>query len=113
MKTLKFSSLLILVLLTFFSCQKEYSLEQIVTPAGSWQFNDAAKLYTGNIDTAFIETSGTTKTLNLWGKSADGKENFRLHLYATDSFTIGTYKASVFQSDFQYYTQPKTLYNAD
>jgi hypothetical protein len=67
----------------------------------------------GNIDTAYIETSGTTKTLNLLGKSADGTQNFALHLYATDSFTLGTYKASLFQTDFQYYTQAKTLYQAD
>lgn len=113
MKTLKFSSLIILLAAIFFSCQKEYSLEGIVTPAGTWQFNDAATVYAGNMDSANIETTGTTKTLNLVGKSSDGKQNFLMHLYATDSFTVGTYKASLFQSDFQYYTQAKTIYNAD
>lgn len=113
MKTLKISSLFLLLSVLFFSCQKEYSLEGIVTPAGTWQFNDDTKLYAGNIDTAFIETTGTTKTLNLIGKSSDGSQNFLLHLYATDSFTLGTYKASLFQSDFQYYTQAKTIYQAD
>lgn len=110
---LKISSLILLIAVLFFSCQKEYSLEGIVTPAGTWQFNDAAKLYVGNIDSAYIETTGTTKTVNLIGKSADGQQNFLLHLYATDSFTVGTYKASLFQSDFQYYTQSKTIYQAD
>ncbi len=113
MKTLKIYSLIILLAALFFSCQKEYSLEVIVTSAGTWQFNDGTKLYAGNIDTAYIETTGTTKTLNLIGKSADGQQNFLLHLYATDSFTVGTYKASLFQSDFQYYTQSKTIYQAD
>ena len=113
MKTLKISSLIVLLAALFFSCQKEYSLEVIVTSAGTWQFNDDTKLYAGNIDTAYIETTGTTKTLNLIGKSADGQQNFLLHLYATDSFTVGTYKASLFQSDFQYYTQSKTIYQAD
>jgi hypothetical protein len=113
MKTLKIYSLIILLTTLFVSCQKEYSLEVIVTPAGTWQFNDDTKLYAGNIDTAYIETTGTTKTLNLIGKSADGQQNFLLHLYATDSFTVGTYKASLFQSDFQYYTQSKTIYQAD
>ncbi len=113
MKTLKIYSLIVLLAALFFSCQKEYSLEVIVTSAGTWQFNDSTKLYAGNIDTAYIETTGTTKTLNLIGKSADGQQNFLLHLYATDSFTVGTYKASLFQSDFQYYTQSKTIYQAD
>ena len=113
MKTLKTSSLFLLLAALFFSCQKEYSLEGIVTPAGTWQFNDAAKLYTGNIDTAFIETAGTTKTLNLVGKSSDGKQNFLLRIIGTDSITVGTYKASLFQTDFQYYIQSKTLYEAD
>lgn len=113
MKTLKISSLIVLLATLSFSCQKEYSLEGIVTAAGTWQFNDNTKLYAGNIDTAYIETAGTTKTLNLIGKSADGKENFLMHLYATDSFKVGVYKASLFQTDFQYYTQAKTFYQAD
>lgn len=113
MKTLKISSIIILLAALFFSCQKEYSLEGVVTPAGTWQFNDNTKLYAGNIDSANIATTGSTKTLNLIGKSSDGQQNFLLHLYATDSFTVGTYKASLFQSDFQYYTQAKTIYEAD
>ena len=112
MKTLKISALLLLLASLFFSCQKEYSLEGVVTAAGTWQFNDSTKLYIGNMDSAYIETTGTTKTMNLKGKTADGSQNFLLHLYATDSFTVGTYKASLFQSDFQYFTQAKSLYNA-
>jgi hypothetical protein len=42
MKTLKIPSLILLLTLLF-SCQKELSFEGIITPAGSWQFNDAAK----------------------------------------------------------------------
>src|SRR5665647_1615195 len=113
MKTFKISSLLILFSVLFFSCQKEFSLEGIITPAGTWQFNDAATQYMGNIDSAYIETTGTTKTLNMVGKTADGSQNFLLHLYATDSFTVGTYKASLFQTDFQYYTTAKSIYQAD
>ena len=113
MKILKISFLLVLLSVFFLACQKEYSLENAITAAGTWQFNDSTKLYAGNIDTAYIETTATTKTLNLVGKSADGQQNFLLHLYATDSFTIGTYKASLYQTDFQYYTQAKTIYNAD
>ena len=113
MKILKFSSLALVLATIFFSCQKEYSLENVITPAGTWQFNDAARLYAGNIDTAYIATTGTTKTLNLVGRSADGKENFLLHLYATDSFKVGDYKASLYENDFLYFTQAKTFYTAD
>ncbi len=113
MKTLKIPTLFLLLAALFFSCQKEYSLEGVITSAGTWQFNDDTKLYAGNIDTAYIETAGTTKTLNLIGKSTDGNQNFLLHLYATDSFTVGAYKASLFKSDFQYYTQAKNIYQAD
>ncbi len=113
MKTLKIYAFFLLLASSFFSCQKEFSLEGVVTSAGTWQFNDSTKLYTGNMDSAYIETTGTTKKMNLIGRTADGTQNFLLHLYATDSFTVGTYKASLFQSDFQYFTQAKSLYNAD
>ena len=114
MKNFKIPAALVLFTTLFYSCQKEYSFEGVVTPPGTWQFNDDTKLYTGNIDTAYIETSGTTKTLRLIGRSStDNKQNFLLQLYATDSFTVGTYTASLFQTDFQYYTQATTLYQAD
>lgn len=113
MKTLKIFSLIAFIAALFFSCQKEYSIEGIVTPPGTWQFNDSTKLYAGNMDSAYIETTGSTKTLSLVGRSSDGLQNFLLHLYATDSFTVGEYKASAFQTDFQYYTQSKTIYQAD
>lgn len=113
MKILKASSLLVILSVLFFSCQKEYSLENKPTPAGTWQFNDDTKLYTGTMDTAYIETTGTTKTMNLQGTTADGKQTFLLHLYATDSFTVGTYKASLFEANFQYYISGKTIYEAD
>ena len=113
MKILKTSAFILLLSTFFVSCQKEYSLENVFTPPGTWQFNDDTKLYSGNIDSAYIETTGTTKTLYLIGKSSDGSQNFLMHLYATDSFTVGTYKASLFQSDFQYYNPSKTIYEAD
>lgn len=113
MKTLKIFSFILLLPALFFSCQKEYSFEGVVTPAGTWRFNDDTKLYVGNIDTAYIETTGATKTLNLIGRSTDGTQTFLLHLYATGSFTTGEYKASLFQSDFQYSTPSKTFYQAD
>ncbi|MGI8580575.1 MAG: hypothetical protein ACR2KX_00130 [Chitinophagaceae bacterium] len=113
MKILKIPSIFLLLTALLFSCKKEHSFESVKTSAGAWQFNDDTKFYAGNIDTAYIETAGTTKTLNLIGKSLDGKQNFILHLYATDTFTVGAYKASLFKSDFQYYTQAENIYQAD
>ncbi len=110
------TSLLFLILVCsvlFFSCKKEFSVEGGLSSSGTWQFNDASKLYTGNIDTAFIQATGTTKSLSLIGRSTDGQQNFLLHLYATDSFTVGTYKASLFQSDFQYFSASTFIYQAD
>jgi hypothetical protein len=65
------------------------------------------------MDTAYIQASGTTKTLSLIGRTADGQQNFRLNLFAIDSFTVGTYKASLSQTDFQYFAQGKNIYQAD
>lgn len=113
MKILKASSLLILFATLFFSCQKEYSLEHVVTAAGTWEFKDSTKLFAGNIDTAYIDATGATRIMTLQGKSSDGAQTFLLHLYATDSFTVGNYKASLSQTDFAYYTQAKTFYTAD
>ncbi len=114
MKNPKILLFLILVCsVLFFSCQKEYSVEEGLLSSGTWQFNDASKLYTGDIDSAYIETTGSTKSLTLTGKSTDGQQDFLLHLYATDTFTVGTYKASLFQSDFQYFWQAKSIYQAD
>lgn len=113
MKFLKFSFFVLLLTTFFISCQKEYSFEGSKSGAGSWQFNDSTKLYTGTFDSAVIQTTGSTKTLLLVGPSSDGKQTFSMRLYSTDSFTIGTYKASLYQTDFEYYTQAKTIYQAD
>ncbi len=115
MKIFKISSFIALVVIFFASCQKEYSLEGagITGAAGTWQFNDSSKLYIGTMDTAFITTSGTTKTLQLIGRTANGQQVFNLNLYATDSITKTTYKASLSQTDFQHYTLAKTIYEAN
>ena len=113
MKFLKLSLFVLIAATLFFSCQKEYSLENPTSPTGAWQFNDSSKLYAGDIDSAYIEITGTTKILHMIGPSADGTQTFSLQLYATDSFTVGTYKASLSQVDFEYYTSAKTIYQGD
>jgi len=116
MKLTKITFYLFLAAVLLNACRKEYSLEGsgLNVPAGTWQFNDSLKLFSGNMDSAFIDYSSNTNTkeLNLIGTSLDGSQTFQLHLFA-DTFKIGTYKASLFQSSFEYTTTAKTIYTAD
>ena len=81
-------------------------------PTGSWEFKNAGAQYIGDMDTAYIAANGNTKELHLIGTSADGSQTFHLHLFA-DTFKIGTYKASVFQSSFNYTSGATSLFNAN
>ncbi|MEP6584400.1 MAG: hypothetical protein ABJA90_09035 [Ginsengibacter sp.] len=113
MKTIKVAFYVFLSLIFLNSCQKEYSIELggSVIPAGSWEFKDGSKQFLGNMDTAYIDSSGAIKELHLIGRSINGLETFHLHLYA-DNFQTGTYKASLFQSSFTYTVGSRQLYNA-
>ncbi len=114
MRTIKIAFYVFLSIIFFSSCQKEYSVELggVVAPTGSWEFKDGSKQFQGNMDTAYIDSSGATKELHLIGTSLDGSQTFHLHLYA-NNFKTGTYKASVFQSSFTYTSGQKQLYNAN
>ncbi len=96
------------------ACSKEYSVENngLKLPAGNWEFSNGTTQYTGNMDTAYIVSTATSKELHLEGTSTPAGQNFRMVLYATD-FKAGTYKASLFQSTFNYTTTAKTIYQAD
>src|SRR5665647_543159 len=95
------------------ACQKEYSIEHggKTAQTGTWQFNDSTQLFAGNMDSAYIDSSTSTKILHLVGKSLDGMQSFNLELYA-NSFTTGTYKASLFQSTFLYTSGGNNIYQA-
>ncbi|HEV8081730.1 MAG TPA: hypothetical protein VGP55_00930 [Chitinophagaceae bacterium] len=114
MKTIKIAFYVFLSVMFFNSCQKEYSVETggVIVPSGNWEFKDASKQFQGNMDTAYIDSSGSTKELHLIGTSITGSQIFHLHLYA-GNFTKGTYKASLFQSSFTYTSGSKQLYNAN
>ncbi|MEO6636890.1 MAG: hypothetical protein ABIN25_01360, partial [Ginsengibacter sp.] len=103
MKTFRSSFYVLLCAFILFGCQKEYSVENgnLTLPTGSWEFKGAGAQYIGDMDTAYIIASGNTKELRLNGTSLDGTQQFRLHLFA-DTFKVGTYKASLFQSSFTY-----------
>lgn len=95
------------------ACRKAYSVENSfkTTTTGSWQFSNGSSKYSGNMDTVYQTTSGSTNELFLIGTTANGSQTFSMHLYA-DSFKIGTYKASVFQSSFAYSSSTNTIYQA-
>lgn len=101
----------LIVAMVFITCQKELFFDKIPIPAGTWQFTEN-KLYVGNIDTAFIQP-GITRTLNLLGRSTDGRQNFLLRISSTDSIITGTYKASLFQTSFHYSANTKSIYEAN
>lgn len=116
MKLFKIVITLFILAIFFNACKKEYSVQNFGTnaPVGSWQFLNGNSPYTGNIDSAYIDTiSPTTKELHLDGVSTDGTQNFYLILYA-DSFTVGAYKASLFQNTFDLLTTTgKNIYQAN
>ena len=95
------------------ACQKEYSLENVnnTLPTGNWEFTDSAQIYLGNIDSAYMVTGISGNELHLDGASTDGTQDFHLILY-TDTLKVGSYKASLFQSAFEYSAAAKTLYEA-
>lgn len=115
MKHIKIALYFFTAIVLLNACKKEYSIEHAgkTTSTGTWQFNDSTQLFTGNIDSAFIDSSASlnTKILHLIGTSLDGKQSFNLQLYAT-SFTTGTYKASLFQSTFLYTAGSNNIYQA-
>lgn len=114
MKLFKIILAFVIPAVVFNSCQKEYSVENggKTLPAGNWEFADSTHTYTGNMDSASFVSTGATKELHLNGTSTDGSQHFSMILYA-DSFQVGSYKASLFQSSFQYTATAKTIYEAD
>ena len=113
MKHIKIALYFFLSIVLLNACQKEHSQEGngLVVPTGTWQFNDNTQLFAGNVDSAYIDSTSSlnTKILHLIGTSLDGSQSFNLELYAS-SFTTGTYKASLFQSTFQYSASGSNLY---
>ncbi|MEO9021437.1 MAG: hypothetical protein ABI237_01710 [Ginsengibacter sp.] len=104
----------IVVATTLNACQKEYSVEQgnKQITVGTWEFANGSSKYSGNMDTIFQVSAGGINELFLIGNTKDGTQSFQMHLYA-DSFKVGTYKASAFQSSFIYTSSAgKTIYLA-
>ena len=115
MRLVKITFIFCLLTAFFWSCQKEYSLEgsHVKLPVGTWQFNDSTKLFKGNMDTAYIDSSQATKTLNLIGTSLAGTEFFAIQLYSVDTFKVGNYSATLGESAFRFFNAAKTIYASD
>ena len=115
MKHIKIAFFVIFTAIFLNACQKEYSTENggLIVPTGTWQFNDSSNLFAGNMDTAYLETSTSlnTQILHLLGTSLAGNQKFNMELYA-DTFTTGSYKASLFQSTFSYTFGGNNIYQA-
>jgi hypothetical protein len=114
MKRIKVPFYLLLMLVLLNACKKEYSIENnpLKVHTGTWQFNDSLTLFSGNMDSAHIDSSAGTKVLYLVGTSLNGLQTFHMELYA-DTFKTGIYKASLFQTSFEYTSAAKTIYQAD
>ncbi len=113
MKRFKIAWWLSATVLLLSACQKEYSIEgnAPVTQVGSWQFTNNSMLYTGAMDSAYIDATSGTQSLHLIGTSSDGIEKFNMVLYSS-SFAPGEYKASLFQSTFLYTAGSTNIYMA-
>ncbi len=114
MKTGKIAFYILLSLFFLSSCQKEYSIEggQGPTQTGTWEFKDGGTLFKGNMDTAYIFNPGSTPELHLIGTSLDGTQTFNLVLYASN-FGTGIYKASLFETTFDYTAASNQVYRAN
>ncbi|MEO7802760.1 MAG: hypothetical protein ABIR81_12205 [Ginsengibacter sp.] len=115
MKILKSPGLIFFAILFLISCQKELSLEDGggISGAGSWQFTEAGTLYTGNVDSAVLSTTGVAKTLSIIGVAANQAEKFSIVLSSVTDFAVGSYSASLSQAEFRYFTQAKTIFQGD
>lgn len=114
-KSFRFALLLAMLATVFASCKKEYSVENIgskgTLPTGNWQFSEGGTAFAGTIDTTYIKDGGSVKEMHLVGKSNDGTQAFHLVMYASD-FVTGAYKASAYQSSFEYGSSVPALYSA-
>ncbi len=115
MKMLKPVFFTLLTIVVFVSCKKELSYEggKVDVTNGTWQFQNGATQYIGDIDSAYILEVNGAKVLILAGRSLSGQENFRITLNAADTFTTTSYVSSLSQSEFKYSTSSKTIFTGD
>ncbi len=109
MKQLRSLFLLSAVAVFLFSCQKELSLEngKPGVQESQWEFTEGS-IFQGNIDTAYLEPSGTFQSLAFEGATADGRGEIFLQIFGT-TITNTTYRnPNVF---FEYLENGTTRYS--
>jgi hypothetical protein len=99
----------------FFSCQKEYSVENngpgTNIGASQWQFKDSTgALLKGPVDTAYIDSVGPLKYLTVEGVSDDGRDFITLQVFGT-TIAPGAYKLP--NSMFDYIRSGVSIYQSD
>ncbi|MEO8720100.1 MAG: hypothetical protein ABI372_03280 [Ginsengibacter sp.] len=112
MKFLKFSFLILLLVIICNSCAKEYSSEKNLAPIGSWRFSNGSIRYIGYLDNFHRSTGIGSNSQLLTGNTLDNLESFELKIF-TDSLAIGTYRASLSECSFLYTSANNTIYKAN
>lgn len=91
MKLLKQAFWLTALVLWISSCTKEKSLEAgSGSAATQWEFKDSSLLFSGSMDTAYQQTSGSLSSIVLEGTSTDATGSFYLEIFGPNLST-GTY----------------------
>lgn len=103
----------ITVCLILFSCRKDMSNEQGVNPEpldAHWEFAQSGKLYSGGIDSAYIETIGSVKSLSMIGSNPEQNNGEILLQVIGQTIQTGTYSTQyVF---FQYLENGAVLFQS-
>ncbi len=96
-----------------FSCQKEYSIENVSganNPTAQWEFKEGGVQFKGPIDTVSVDTIGTYTFMTLVGRSEDGSAQMTLQVFGA-ALKPGTYKTPF--SLFAYIKGGTTVYQTD
>lgn len=81
------------IFILFFSCKKEKSVEGGAgSVATQWEFKDSLLVFSGKMDTAYMQTSGSISSVVLEGTSTDGTSDFYLEIFGP-SISQGTYRS--------------------
>ena len=111
MKILKQVCWLTGAIILLFSCKKEKSFENGTDSTQTqWEFKDSNLGFSGRIDTAFLQTVGSTASVILQGTTTNGQGDFYLEIFETNITPGTTYKSPNVQ--FVYRENGSTVYES-
>ncbi len=114
MKYLQRLLVLLTISVAIFSCQKEYSVENVTgsnTPTAQWAFKEGGVQFKGPIDSAALDTIMGFSFLTLFGRSDDLGSQITLQVYTLGNLAVGTYKTP--SSLFAYLTGVTLTYQTN